>query len=126
MTREVTVRRRVALPPEATFRLFTDDVDRWWRRQPRFRRWPESTLRFSSGRLEEHWQEHCRLVATVRAWVPGERLELDMDGDAVCVTFAADGDGTSVCVTQTREGGLTPFQDPIGLWWADQLARLRT
>ncbi|MGF1467927.1 MAG: hypothetical protein ACFCGT_17540 [Sandaracinaceae bacterium] len=44
----VRVQTRVAVPPDVAFRAFTQEVDAWWRRGPRFRfgHGDEGVLRF--------------------------------------------------------------------------------
>ncbi len=76
----------VAAEPALTFRLFTDQVDRWWRRTPRHRFFAASTshLRFevgvagpASGRLIECCSsnpEQERELGRILAWEPGRRL----------------------------------------------------
>ncbi len=121
---EVTVRTRVATDPAGAFALFTERVDAWWLRGPRFRRWPDSKLLFAERWLTERRGSEVHRVARVVAWEPGAALGLELDGDAVTVRFEADGVGTAVIVTQTRASGRTAFQDPIGVWWADLLSGL--
>ena len=124
MSAEVTVTARVRADPQQAFVWFTEQVDRWWLRGPRFRRWRASTVAFSESWLTERHEDQVHRVARVVAWQPGSELRLVLDGDDVVVRFEPDAEGTRVTVTQTRGGTLTAFQDPVGLVWADLLSAL--
>lgn len=129
MSDVVTVRTRVRLPPPEAFRTFVADVDGWWRRGRRYRRWSDSRMRFAEhGLLEEH-ADAVRVVARVLQRVPPTvthegALHLEMDGDPVVIRFQNDDGGTRVVVEHRRRSNLTPFQSPVGLYWASLLAGL--
>jgi hypothetical protein len=94
----------VAVPPAVAFEIFTSEIDRWWRRGPKFR---HAGKRGGFVRLEPHvggrlfesidaeQGEHVFEVGRVRVWEPPARLQ----GAA--------------------------FSRMIGLWWGEQMASLR-
>jgi uncharacterized protein YndB with AHSA1/START domain len=100
----------VAVTPDAAFEVFTDEIDRWWRRGPRFRMSPgeESVLCFeldaSGRRLVERTPERVREIGRVLAWEPGQRLLFEWRGGnfapdevtEVEVRFEPFNDGTRV------------------------------
>jgi len=122
--RVLTVSRVVRAPQARCFDVFTDGVDGWWQRGPRFRRWRDSVVAFEGQRLWERRGDEAALVASVTAWDPPQRLVLDLDGERVEVAFVADGQVTTVTVRHHRDDGLTNFQDAKGLWWSDLLVGL--
>lgn len=79
----VTVTTKVAVDPATAFRVFTEEVDAWWRRGPRYRFRPgrDGVMRFepgAGGRLVEVYDEAAGdvfEVGRVLAWEPcrGER-----------------------------------------------------
>lgn len=109
----------VALPPAEAFRVFTQEVDRWWRRGRRFRNAPgergivciEAGV---GGRLFESFDtaggERVVEIGRVLAWQPPQRLLMSWravnfaDGETteVEVLFrerrSVDGPGTEVTV----------------------------
>jgi hypothetical protein len=136
----------VALPPADAFAVFTDEVDAWWRRGPRFRfgDGAASTMRFephAGGRLLETvdatglTREHGR----IRTWAPGERVVWVVDDPRfgvpieVEVRFEDEAGGTRVAVTQRGLEAVAPdavarhglqgeaFLALMGLRWADLL-----
>jgi uncharacterized protein YndB with AHSA1/START domain len=112
----------VAADPARAFALFTDEVDRWWRRGERYGG-PEVTgHRFEghvggrflelSGGAEKPlgfitvWDPPARLAFTWRQgnWTPGEVTE-------VMVTFAAEDGGTRVTL---RHRGFARIVSEVG------------
>jgi uncharacterized protein YndB with AHSA1/START domain len=81
---DVTVTSTVAVDSATAFAIFTEDIDLWWRRSPRYRflRSRDGVLRFEpgvGGRLfeasadgDEIWE-----VGRVLAWEPGARLAFE-------------------------------------------------
>lgn len=125
--RALRVQRLVAGPPARVFARFIDQVDRWWRHGPRFRRLApgRSRMRFTRSVLLEEDDEQSIVVARITASCPPERLELELDGAPVLLTFEPDGDATLVTVVHGRPpDGRTAFQDPQGPWWAELLVGL--
>jgi hypothetical protein len=71
----------VDVSPEAAFEVFTEEVDIWWRRGPRFRGGgPQSELSFEldqgGRRLVERERPSgaCFEIGRVQVWEPGRRL----------------------------------------------------
>ena len=83
MSQETRVRALTTVPlsPDETFSLFTQEVDTWWRRGPRFRAaidGKQGVMRFEpgeGGRLLEVYDdassEHFEL-GRILAWEPGK------------------------------------------------------
>jgi uncharacterized protein YndB with AHSA1/START domain len=83
-----TVAVRVSVPPAAAFAVFTDEIDRWWRRTPKYRQAgsaPDAAIRIEprvGGRVYETWSDSGAggggarefVLGIVRVWQPGERL----------------------------------------------------
>lgn len=72
----------VEVSPLDAFEVFTEEVDLWWRRGPRFRGGgQDSELVFeqdSQGRrLMERGQDGAFEIGRVQVWEPGKRLVLD-------------------------------------------------
>lgn len=124
MAREVEVSTWVSVDLPLCFRKFTEEVDQWWRRGPRFRSRSDSTVRLDAQGLSEEHEGTQKLLASVRSWEPPRLIELDMEGEPVRIRFAPERGGTRVTVTHGRSGARTAFQDPIGVWWAELLAAL--
>lgn len=144
----------VAVPPEAAFRLFTEEINVWWRRGPRFRnlRGDQGIICVeprAGGRVFESmgsaanetvievghvivWEPPMRLVFEWRAsnFAAGERTEVE-------VTFAPSTSGTRVTVEHrgwsairadhpVRHGqDVAAFIRMMGLWWGEQLTAMR-
>jgi uncharacterized protein YndB with AHSA1/START domain len=149
----VRVSTLVAVNPEEAFRVFTEEIDAWWKRSPRFRvsSDPKGALRFEPGEggnlietgddLEGGQYEFGRVLV----WKPAERLTFEFRARAnalgeeseVDVTFETAGDGTRVTVVQTgwedlpedhpaRHGmGDDAMFDMLALFWADLLSGAR-
>jgi uncharacterized protein YndB with AHSA1/START domain len=132
MSESITVTVVVRADPAAAFRMFTDDVDAWWKRGPRYRS-GEGAMRFDADRL---W-EGSREIGRVLAWEPGNRLRLELPnwpfGEGlpaeVEVRFEAVGHGTRVTVEHRRPDSKLPgaaqLAGAIGLWWGTLLAGLQ-
>lgn len=145
---------RVDVPIEVAFRVFTADIDRWWRRGPRFRASGPAlgVLMLEprvGGRLLETWdgEDGPRVAQTgeVLRWEPPELLELSWrltnfapdEVTTVRVEFRPVEGGTFVTVTHSGWGALRPDHPArhgergadlvrrLGLWWGDLLRSLR-
>lgn len=145
----------VAVPPADAFRVFTEEVNLWWRRGRRFRNAPgdggliaiEPRL---GGRLFESFDtpagEQVVEMGRVLAWEPPRRLLLQWravnfaphEHTEVEVLFDATASGgTRVTVTHrgwaairadhpVRHGLATEaFVRMMGLWWGDLMSTLR-
>ena len=150
----VKVSVRVEVPRERAFVLFTEHIDRWWRRGYRFRASGQDrgVLHLEphvGGRLFESWEHdgQTRVVATgtVERWEPPALLELtwrnvnfrEHEATTVVVTFVDQGSSTMVTVEHTGWASLPPdhparhgldargFVSMMGRWWADLLTGLR-
>jgi uncharacterized protein YndB with AHSA1/START domain len=152
---EVTVTVTVGAPPEEAFRVFTEEIDRWWRRGIRYRvagRRPgvlvlEPKL---GGRLFEQYEGAqggtIHQAGTITAWEPPTRLSFEWrlsnfaPGEAtyVDVEFTpTSAGGTRVRLVHRGFAALRPdhpvrhgqpapaFLRMIGLWWGDLLTSLR-
>jgi uncharacterized protein YndB with AHSA1/START domain len=144
----------VALPPPLAFEIFTDEIDRWWRRGIKFRQSPGRSgfLRIEpevGGRLFESIDgatgPHVVEVGRVRVWDPPRRLAFTWrnanfaanEQTEVDVEFVAATAGTLVTVTHRGLSGLradhparhglqgADFSRMIGLWWGEQMGSLR-
>jgi uncharacterized protein YndB with AHSA1/START domain len=141
----------VRLPPARTFALFTEDIDRWWRRGPAWRMSARSVVLIEprvGGRLYEQVEEPGgpRVYATgeVLAFEPPDRLLLRWravnfqpeEQTEVEVRFEARPSGTWVSVEHRGWAGL-PADHPVrhgapveifvarmGRWWGDLLRAL--
>jgi uncharacterized protein YndB with AHSA1/START domain len=148
----VTVTTLLSVDPDSAFRFFTEEVDSWWRRGPRYR--PEvngkGTLRFEpgvGGRLVELYEGagDAFEIGRVLVWEPGERLVFDWrarnfqpgEKTVVEVRFERADQGTRVTLEHrgwdsipenhpARHGWTgEAFSSMIGLRWADLLVSLR-
>lgn len=157
MSLETRVRALTTVPldPDETFTLFTEEVDRWWRRGPRFRAaidGQEGVMRFEAGeggRLLEVYgsgRDECFELGRIVAWEPGKRLVFLMGGrdfadeewTEVEVRFEGIDKGTRVTIEHYgfdelgmdhgvwHGQGREAFIGSMGLWWADLLVSLRS
>lgn len=149
----VTVTTLVAVDPATAFAVFTDDIDRWWKRDPRhrFTAGRRGTLRFEPGEggrlVEAHgpaaadsfeigrvvaWQPGSRLVFEFRTdeFAPGERTEVEVlfepaGDDATRVTLVHRGWDSLRADHPARRGFEGgALASMIGLYWADLLVAL--
>jgi uncharacterized protein YndB with AHSA1/START domain len=100
----------VEVTPDDAFAVFTEEIDSWWRRGPRFRMdaGAASELRFEQDargrRLIERSASGMREIGRVLAWEPGRRLMFEWrpsnfapgEVTEVEVRFEPAGDGTRV------------------------------
>jgi uncharacterized protein YndB with AHSA1/START domain len=145
---------QVAVDPGAAFRIFTEEIDQWWRRGMRYRlagrgrgvihieagvggRLFETIETGSGQRVIESgrvtaWEPPARLVFEWRAanFAPGEKTEVE-------VVFQPSGAGTLVTVTHRGWSAIRPdhparhgqdvagFLRMLGMWWGDLMTSLR-
>jgi uncharacterized protein YndB with AHSA1/START domain len=147
----VSVTTLVDVDPGTAFRIFTDDVDLWWRRGPLYRPEVEGNgkMRFEpgpGGRLLEAYETGKVFeIGRILAWEPGSRLLFDWrarnfepgETTVVEVRFEKSGEGTrvtlehrgwdSIPASHPFRRGWTgeAFASMVGLRWADQLVSLR-
>jgi uncharacterized protein YndB with AHSA1/START domain len=149
----VRVSTIIAVDPQEAFRIFTEEVDLWWKRSPRFRvsSDPKGTLRFEPGEggrllevgadLEGGQYEFGRILV----WKPAERLSFEFRAKAnargeeseVDVAFEKVAEGTRVTVVQTGWESLPAnhparhglegdaFFDMLAIFWGDLLNSAR-
>lgn len=144
----------VAVPPAVAFEVFTAEIDRWWRRGPRFRHSGTSAGIIHlepriDGRVFESIDVDGALqvieIGRVREWSPPDRLAFSWrnanfgpgEWTQVEVTFVASHRGTHVTVVHRGWAALpldhparhgrdpTAFARFIGLYWGDLLTSLR-
>jgi uncharacterized protein YndB with AHSA1/START domain len=142
----------VQVPPAVAFEVFTSEIDRWWRRGPRYRvagRAP-GTLCLEpklGGRVfEEYGAAAVHEVGRITAWEPPARLAFEWRGanfapgevTLVEITFTETASGaTRVSLVHTGFAALRPdhpvrhgllpaaFVAMIGMWWGDLLTSFR-
>jgi len=151
---QVRVTIAVAVPRDVAFEIFTNEIDRWWRKGPRFRQAGMSAgmIRLEAGvggRLFESVEsagiERVFVVGHVRAWEPPSRVVFTWKNEVfaanedteVEVTFAATATGTLVTVVHRGWAAIRPdhparhsmpvdeFIRSLGGWWGDQASSLR-
>jgi hypothetical protein len=140
----------VEVSPSDAFEVFTEEVDLWWRRGPRFRGGgPSSELRFERDaegrRLVEQSGEEIFEIGRVRVWEPGKRLVLDYrlrnfatgERTELELRFEPAGEGTRVTLEHRGWAALRrdhparhglageALSSMIGLYWGDLLTALR-
>ena len=145
---------QVAVPPAVAFVKFTQEIDQWWRRGPRFRNAPgeggliciEAGI---GGRVFESFSDRgadCVVeLGRVLAWEPPRHLSFAWrnsnfapgEQTLVEIDFEPSGSGTRVTVQHSgwnqlradhpaRHGLATAaFLEHTGRWWGDQLTALR-
>jgi uncharacterized protein YndB with AHSA1/START domain len=144
----------VEVPPEEAFRVFTEEIDQWWRRGLAYRvagkrRGIIHLEPRVGGRLFESFESggSTRVVETgrVTVWEPPERLVFEWravnfapsEKTEVEVSFAESPSGTLVTVTHRGWAAIRPdhparhghdveaFIRMMGLWWGDLVTSLR-
>jgi uncharacterized protein YndB with AHSA1/START domain len=146
---------RVPVAPAAAFAMFTEEIDQWWRRGPKYRHAGKAAgSRIAiepglGGAVTETWRdgtgEHVHELGRVTAWEPPSRLVFGWrnatfgprEQTEVEVTFASAGTATLVTVRHRGWESVRPdhparhglddqgFARMLGLWWGDLLASLR-
>jgi uncharacterized protein YndB with AHSA1/START domain len=144
----------VSAPPERAFAVFTQEIDVWWKRGPRFRFGGRSpgVLHFEpglGGRLFEAFGEGAGArvyeAGRITVWEPPSRLVFQWrnanfapaETTEVEVRFEASPHGTSVTVEHRGWAALRPdhparhglegaeYSRELGLWWGQLLSSLR-
>jgi hypothetical protein len=140
----------VAVEPADAFAVFTEEIDRWWRRGPMYRiagRSPGALHleRRLGGRVFETHGEDAHEIGVVTAWDPPRHVGFTWrsitftrgETTQVDVRFAARNAGTEVTL-EHRGWSAIPDDHPVrhgkagsaflggtGRWWADLLTSLR-
>lgn len=143
----------VAAAPAEAFRLFTEEVDLWWRRGLKYRHFAGDRALVAieprvGGRVFEQLGPDgpVHVLGEVLAWQPGERLVFEWrlanfapgERTEVEVLFAEAGeDRCRVTVTHRGWAAIRPdhpvrhgqpvaaFIRGMGLWWGEQLSVYR-
>lgn len=143
----------VEVPAAEAFRIFTEEIDQWWRAGLKFRNGTERSVVHLEAKLggrlfESFGPSDARTVietGRVTVFEPSKRLVLEWraanfapgEVTQVEVVFKAQSTGTLVTVTHTgwasirgdhpvRHGQPTAaFLRGLGLWWGDLLTSLR-
>jgi uncharacterized protein YndB with AHSA1/START domain len=145
---------QVDVEPTAAFRIFTEEIDSWWRRGLRYRvagarRGIIHLEAGVGGRLFESFESPSgtKVVQTgqVTAWEPPARLAFEWravnfapaEKTEVEVLFEPQGGGTLVTVTHRGWSRIRPdhparhghevaaFVRMIGMWWGDLMSSMR-
>jgi uncharacterized protein YndB with AHSA1/START domain len=152
-TEDVTVVIEIAAPPNAVFRAFTEDVDIWWQRGPKYRIVAPFRGRLAfeggaDGRFVHRDADGALLheVGHILAWEPGRHLAFEWRGPnfapgemtEVHVHFVPSSRGTRVTLHHRGFAAL-PVDHPArhgqtgdrfvltrGHWWSDVLRNLGT
>jgi uncharacterized protein YndB with AHSA1/START domain len=150
----VAVSVTVSTDPATAFVLFTQEIDLWWRRGPKFRIGGKQpgVLRFEpriGGRLLEEFESQSGpqvfTTGTITLWQPPLRLGFEWRGvnfapgesTQVEVVFEPVPTGTRVIVRHSGWAALRPdhpvrhgqegpaFIRTTGLWWAELMTSFR-
>jgi uncharacterized protein YndB with AHSA1/START domain len=141
----------VAVTPVEAFAIFTEDINLWWRRGPRFRNIAgDSGIIYIepgvSGRVFESYKTEARderaiEIGRIKIWDPPHRLLFEWrnsnfapnEHTEVEVLFAPSASGTRVTVVHRGWRAIRPdhparhglqsseFIRMMGLWWGDQM-----
>jgi uncharacterized protein YndB with AHSA1/START domain len=151
---QATVTVTVAVDPAEAFEIFTQNIDQWWRRGPRFRnaRGDRGFIRIEpgvGGRVFESFDtgsgERVIEIGRTQVWDPPKRLLFEWrnvnfapaEHTEVEVQFQPSPSGTRVTVVHRGWSKLrldhpvrhglsgTEFTRMIGLWWGELLTSLR-
>jgi uncharacterized protein YndB with AHSA1/START domain len=150
---KVRVTVYVDVPPGDAFAVFTDEIDRWWRRGPAYRVAGRSPgvlhlePRLGGRIFEQHGERGGAIheVGRITAWEPPARLAFDWrsvtfapgEATTVEVWFDASGGGTRVTLEHrgwstirgdhpVRHGKDVPaFIRDLGMWWSALVTALR-
>jgi uncharacterized protein YndB with AHSA1/START domain len=151
---QATITVHVAVSPEVAFRVFTEEIDLWWRRGLKYRVAGKrrGIIRLEpgvGGRLFESFEtnEGVRVVETGRVtiWEPPARVVFEWravnfapaEKTDVEVLFQASPNGTLVTVKHRGWAAIRPdhparhglevpaFLRMMGFWWGDLLTGLR-
>ncbi len=143
----------VRAPPADAFRIFTEEIDQWWRRGMKYRIGRDRSVVHLEAKLHGRLFESVGAGAAARtietghitAWEPPARFLLEWravnfapdEKTEVEVSFAENGNGTLVTLKHrgwsriradhpARHGEAVPaFIRSMGLWWGELLTSLR-
>jgi uncharacterized protein YndB with AHSA1/START domain len=140
----------IAVPPAEAFAFFTEKIESWWRRGPRFRNAPgdRGFIRMEpgvGGRVFESFDDRVVEVGRAIVWDPPRRLVFEWrnsnfapaEKTEVEVRFEPTANGTRVTVVHRGWAAIRPdhparhgqaasaFSRSVGLFWGDLLTSLR-
>jgi hypothetical protein len=144
----------VGVPPEVAFRIFTEEIDLWWRRGLKYRVAGTSPGSIhmeprQGGLVFESFESGSEMkmfeMGKITLWKPPSRLIFDWRGvnfsadekTEVEVIFQRNSSGTLVTVTHRgwstiqadhpvrHNLDIASFIRMIGLWWGDLMISLR-
>ena len=140
----------IAVPPAEAFAFFTEQIETWWRRGPRFRNAPgdRGFIRMEpgvGGRVFESFDDRVVEVGRAIVWDPPRRLVFEWrnsnfapaEKTEVEVRFDPTATGTRVTVVHRGWAALRPdhparhgqppsaFSRSVGLFWGDLLTSYR-
>lgn len=150
----VTVMALVRADRETTFEVFTEEIDRWWRRGLAYRLGRDRSVvhlepRLGGGLFESFTspsgKEHVKQTGTITVWEPPSRLVLTWravsfapnEETEVEVRFEESASGTRVTLVHrgwskirpdhpARHGqDVAPFLAGLGQWWGGLAMSLR-
>ncbi|RZS38901.1 activator of Hsp90 ATPase-like protein [Herbihabitans rhizosphaerae] len=116
----------VAVDPAEAFRVFTEEIDSWYRVDRYtvldYRRTKEIAFEpWVGGRFLDVHDEHTREgveMGRITAWEPGRRLSfVDMKGTEIEVTFASADTGTTVTIEHRGLARLAPADPARRYGW---------
>jgi uncharacterized glyoxalase superfamily protein PhnB len=116
----------VAADPAHAFRIFTEEIDAWWLRNPIsfFDSGRVTAMRIEpgvGGRVLEVYEDDVLELATITDWQPGERLgyRSSVDDTETRIDFEAVDGGTRVTVVQAliRDDGKAFYFWPRVIRW---------
>ncbi len=147
---QATAQVSIAVPPAEAFAFFTEKIEAWWRRGPRFRNAPgdRGFIRMEpgvGGRLFESFDDRVVEVGRTTVWDPPRRLVFEWrnsnfapaEKTEVEVRFEPTATGTRVTVVHRGWAALRPdhparhgmaasaFARSVGLFWGDLLTSYR-
>ena len=132
----VTVSTVVAVTPAMAFQVFCEEIDRWGRRNPTYRRHADSVVHFveqPTRRLVEVSVDGSLDLGEVTGWEPPNLLRMDWRlkvgvepraSNTVEVRFDPVEAGTRVTVTHAI-GATGVAAGMVGLWWSNPLVDFR-
>jgi uncharacterized protein YndB with AHSA1/START domain len=143
----------VKLPPSEAFRVFTEEIDAWWRGGLKYRIGKQRSVVHLEpklgGRLFESFETgsrgHVKQTGVVTCWEPPSRLVLEWravnfapaEKTEVEVLFEPSASGTLVSVRHSGWSRIRPdhpvrhgqeaqaFIRSMGLWWGELMSSLR-
>ncbi|HEY4242670.1 MAG TPA: SRPBCC domain-containing protein [Kofleriaceae bacterium] len=144
----VKVTTFVAVPQAKAFAVFTDEIEAWWQRGPRFRAVPAKLVlepRLGGRIFHQGDAGPLHELGTITAWSPPSHFAFTWrainfapsESTLVSVSFVPSGTGTRVTLEHSGFASLRPdhpvrhgepppiFLGRLGRWWGDLLTSYR-